>query len=265
MGDYPLGKNEFSIILPVSSNQINSRKPGLLGAVDSILRQTYPHWELIIVDDGCRDEIPQLADDFAEKDKRIRVIHHPENLQRVVSRNDGMKMATKDWICWLDSDDEYLKTYLEVLNSYMTEDFPGYMCYHFGATIIRMGFQSVRESYEILEEGGGMAKFPSGHIGAGSFVFHKECLEKVGYLPEAINPYLFADMAKNESPEIIEWYGPIPTNKVPASKTLGNPWGEDWYMFYKITRKYKSKCLPIAPYIQFVRRQKFSFQPLRDY
>ena len=265
MGNYPLGQNKFSIVLPVASNLVNSRKQGFLGAVDSILRQTYPHWELIIVDNACSDDIPQIADDFAKKDNRIKVIHHPYDMQRAVSRNDGMKMASNDWICWLDSDDEYLKTYLEVLNSYMTEDYPDYECYHFGATIVRMGFQSVREPYEIAEEGEGMARFPSGHTGAGSFVFHKECLEKVGYLPEAINPYQFADMAKEELPEIQEWFGSPITIKTPGSKTLGNPWGDDWYMFYKITRKYKSKCLPIAPYIQFVRRQKFSFQPARDY
>lgn len=265
MGNYPLGQNKFSVIIPVASNSVNSRKPQLVGAIGSVLRQSYPYWELIVVDDGCKDDIPQYLDELVKTDERIKVIHHQETKQRVVSRNDGMKLAANDWICWLDSDDEYLKTYLEVLNSYMTEDFPGYKCYHFGATIIRMGFQSVREPYEIAEEGEGMARFPSGHTGAGSFVFHKECLGKVGYLQEAINPYQFADMAKEESPEIKEWFGPIPTNKVPNSKSLGNPWGDDWYMFYKITRKYKSKCLPIAPYIQFVRRQKFSFQPLKDY
>lgn len=266
MGEYPLGKNEFSIILPVASNQVNSRKLGFLGAVDSILRQSYPHWELIIVDDCCRDEIPQLADEFVQKDSRIKVIHHKENQQRAVSRNDGMKMATKDWICWLDSDDEYLKTYLEVLNSYMTEDFPGYKCYHYGAITVRMGFQSVRETFNVQENSEGseeaMEKFPSGHIGAGSFCFHKSVLDVVGYLPPAINPYQLGDMAKEEMPEIKQWFGP---KYLEGGKSLGNPWGDDWYMFYKITRKFKSKGLPIAPYIQFVRRQKFSFQPVKDY
>lgn len=265
MGDYPLGQNKFSVIIPVASSVAFSRMPQLKGAVDSILRQSYPHWELIVVDDGCTDEIPQYLDDLAEKDSRVKVIHHPHNMGRIVARNNGMRAATNDWICWLDSDDEYLKTYLEVVNSYMTEDFPGYKCYHFGAIVVRMGRQSVREPYEIPEEGDKMARFPSGHIGTGSFVFYKECLETVGYPPEAINPYDFADRAKEELPEIMEWFGPIPTNKVPNSKSLGNPWGDDWYTLYKITRKYKSKCLPIAPYIQFVRRQKFSFQPLRDY
>jgi glycosyltransferase involved in cell wall biosynthesis len=269
MGDFPLGKNEFSIIIPIVSNPVNSRRLGFTGAVESIIRQSYPNWELIIVDDGCTDEIPQIADEYAKKDSRIKVIHHKENTQRAKARNDGMKVATKDWICWLDSDDEYFKTYLEVLNSYMTEDYPGYKCYNYGATIVRMGFQSVRETREYKENPEGsdeaMERFPSGGIGSGSFCFHKSCLNDVGYLPEGINPYQFADMAKEERPEIVEWYGPIPTNKISGSKSLGNPWGDDWYMFYKITRKFKSKALPIAPYVQYVRRQGFSFQPLKDY
>lgn len=254
-------RNEFSIIIPVVSCKLNTRK-GMIGpAIESIIRQTYPYWELIVVDDGCRDEIPDIIAEYAKKDKRIKIITHEENKQRAISRNDGMKAATKEWICWLDSDDEYLKTYLEVLDSYISDDFPGYKCYHFGATVIRMGKQSVRETANLKEEGDGMERFKSGCIGAGSFVFHKDCLKEAGYLPEGINPYHFGDLAKKESPEIMEWFGPL---YLEGGNSLGNPWGDDWYMFYKITRKFKSKALPIAPYLHFIRRQRFSFQPVKD-
>ncbi len=229
--------------------------------MDSILRQTYPNWEHIIVDDYSNDKTWEVIQEYEKKDPRIKGIKLDHHSQRATARSVGMKAATGDWIVWLDSDDEYLKTYLEVLNSYMTEDFPGYKCYHYGAIVVRMGFQNVRETFDLKEEGEGMEKFHSGKIGAGSFCFHKDCL-KLGYLPEVINPYLFADAAKEEFPEFAEWYGPTPTIKTPNSKTLGNPWGDDYYMFYKITRKFKSKGLPIAPYIQFVRRQGFSFQPI---
>lgn len=226
-------------------------------AIESIMRQTYPHWELIIIDDGSNDGTTEIIKKYEKKDKRIKAIYSKGWHHKVRTRNLGMKKATKDWICWLDSDDEYLKTYLEVLNSYMTKDYPGYKCYHFGAVVVRMGKQTTRETMDLKEKGEGMEPFRSGGIGCGSFVFHKECLEKVGYLPDAINPYLFADRAKEEHPEIKQWYGPKQND---GGKELGNPWGDDWYMFYKITRKYKSKGLPIAPYIQFVRRQPFSFR-----
>lgn len=245
-------QNEFSIIIP-TRNRVGMCKD----AIESVLRQTYPYWELIVVDDGSDDGTKEMIEEYVKKDERIKGIYLTGWNHKARARNAGMKASTKDWICWLDSDDEYLKTYLEVLNSYMIDDFPGYKCYHFGATVVRMGYQSVRGTPEIKEEGEGMERFRSGSIGCGSFVFHRECLDKVGYLPDAINPYKFADAAKDEMPEIMEWYGP---KYMEGGKEMGNPWGDDWYMFYKITRKYKSKGLPIAPYIQFVRRQPFSFR-----
>jgi glycosyltransferase involved in cell wall biosynthesis len=239
---------------------VRNRQDIMKYAVDSIIRQTYPLWELIIVDDNSEDNTWQVIQEYEKKDKRIKGIRLNARNQRVVARNTGMKEAKNDWILWLDSDDEYLKTYLEVLESYMNDDFPGFKCYHYGAIVVRMGYQSVRETPGYKEYGDAMERFPSGSIGCGSFCFHRSVLDKVGYLPEAINPYLFADVCKTESPEIQDWYGPPPTVRTGGSKTLGNPWGDDWYMFYKITRKFKSKGLPIAPYVQFVRRQPWSLK-----
>lgn len=248
--------SSFSIVMPV-----RNRVDQVQDSIGSIIRQSHKDWELVIVED-CSDDnkTPQIVDGFAKEDERIKVIHSERWNQRAISRNIGMKAATKDWIIWIDSDDEFLKSYLEVLNSYMNDDFPGYMCYHYGAIVVRMGYQSVRDTANIAEEGDHMAEFPSGLLGTGSFCFNRKVLDEVGYLPETINPFLFADAMKENHPEIVKWYGPIPTNKVGNSKTLGNPWGDDWAMFYKITRKYKSKGLPIAPYVQFVRRQCFSFK-----
>jgi len=247
-------QNTFSIITPVCNRAIE-----IEDCITSVLRQTYPYWELIIVDDNSNDTTWEVIEKWMKKDKRIKGIRLDKHSQRAKARNAGMKAAKNDWICWLDSDDEYLKTYLEVLNSYMVDDFPGYKCYHYGATVVRMGRQSVRDTFDLKEEGEGMAKFDSGHIGSGSFCFHKDCLKEVGYLPDEINPYLFADVAKKEFPELKEWFGPL---YLEGGNSLGNPWGDDYLMFYKITRKFKSKALPIAPYIQFVRRQQFSFQPI---
>lgn len=262
MGDHSLSFNSFSIVLPVISSDLNTRKVMFIDAVESVIRQSYKDWELIIVDDCSSDDVPAIADEYAKKDPRIKVIHHENQGQRAKSRNDGMKAATKDWICWLDSDDEYLKTYLEVLNSYMTEDFPGYQCYNYGAMVVRMGHQSVRDTHYLKEEGEGMEEFSSGHTGAGSFCFHKSVLDTVGYLPETLSPHSFGDLCKEESPSLVPMLGG-PYRE--GGRDLGNPWGDDYYMFYKITRKFKSKALPIAPYVQFVRRQRFSFQPKRDH
>ena len=248
-------RSSFTIVLPARNRE---RIVGY--SIESIIRQTYPLWELIVVDDCSDDYTWNIIQEYAQKDSRIKGIKLPQRSQRAVARNTGMREAKNDWILWLDSDDEYLKTYLEVLESYMNDDFPGYKVYHYGAIVVRMGYQSWRETANLKEEGEGMERFASGGIGSGSFCFHKSVLDEVGYLPEAINPYSFADKCKEELPEIQDWYGPPPTIKTVGSKTLGNPWGDDWYMFYKITRKFKSKGLPIAPYIQFVRKQPWSLR-----
>lgn len=59
-----------SVVMPV----YNIEKY-LSEAVESILRQTYPHWELILVDDGSKDKSGKICDAFATRDERIHVIH----------------------------------------------------------------------------------------------------------------------------------------------------------------------------------------------
>ena len=65
-----MNQNLLSIITPVY--QVEQYLPQCL---DSILAQTYPHWELILVDDGSKDRSGEICDEYAKKDGRIRVIH----------------------------------------------------------------------------------------------------------------------------------------------------------------------------------------------
>jgi len=58
-----------------------------------------------------------------------------------------------------------------------------------------------------------------------------------------------ADIAKEEFPEMAD-----EDNELYLVDTLGNPWGDDYYLAYKYTRKYKSKGLPLNLYLQHVRR-----------
>ena len=246
-------ENTFSIILPVAE-----RKNLVQKAIKSVQNQPYQKWELIVVNDGSTDGTKEAIDEIAKTEPRMKVIHHPMRIQRVISRNDGMKAATNDWICWLDSDDEYVRTYLDSIN-WAINEYPEYKIFHFGTLVCKLRYYTVRETPNIKEEGEGMERFSSGKIGAGSFIFKRELLDEVGYLPEARRgtPYAFADIAKEESPEIMEWYGP---KYMEGGKELGNPWGEDWYMFYKLTRKHKSKGLPFILYLNYIRRSGFIHQ-----
>ena len=85
--------------------------------VDSILSQSYPYFELLLIDDGSKDKSPAICDEYAAKDQRVKVIHK-ENGGVSAARNSGLDIATGDYICFVDSDDyvhsEMLQTLVEV-------------------------------------------------------------------------------------------------------------------------------------------------------
>ena len=69
-----------------------------------IINQTFDNWECILVDDGSSDNSPAICDEYAKKDKRVRVIHKP-NGGLVSARNAGLDMITGEWHMYLDGDD----------------------------------------------------------------------------------------------------------------------------------------------------------------
>jgi glycosyltransferase involved in cell wall biosynthesis len=80
-------------------------------AIASVLAQTYPHWELLIVDDGSTDRTPAIIRDYeARYPQRIRGLEHPDHANRgeSASRNLGMAHARGTYIAFLDADDAYL-------------------------------------------------------------------------------------------------------------------------------------------------------------
>lgn len=70
----------------------------------SILNQTYRNIEVLLIDDGSPDKCPQICDDYAAKDNRIKVIHK-QNGGLASARNNGVLNASGDYICFVDSDD----------------------------------------------------------------------------------------------------------------------------------------------------------------
>ena len=72
--------------------------------VDSIVNQTYKNLEIILVDDGSPDNCPQMCDEWAKKDNRIKVIHK-ENGGLANARNTGIDICTGDYVLFVDSDD----------------------------------------------------------------------------------------------------------------------------------------------------------------
>jgi len=72
--------------------------------VDSILRQSYTALEIILVDDGSPDRCPEICDDFAARDPRVRVIHQ-HNAGLSAARNSGLDIARGAYVTFVDSDD----------------------------------------------------------------------------------------------------------------------------------------------------------------
>lgn len=88
-----------SIIIPVYKVERY-----LNACVESVRAQTFPDWEVLLVDDGSTDNCPQMCDAWAAKDPRIRVIHR-ENGGLSAARNSGIEQARGDFLLFVDSDD----------------------------------------------------------------------------------------------------------------------------------------------------------------
>lgn len=91
----------ISVIVPV----YNAEKY-LARCIESVLAQSYGTLELILVDDGSVDRSAAICDWYAERDNRVRVIHKA-NAGISAARNDGIEMATGDYIAFCDNDDFY--------------------------------------------------------------------------------------------------------------------------------------------------------------
>ena len=83
--------------------------------IESLLQQTYRNIEIIIVDDCSPDNAGKIAEEYAQKDRRIKVFHHEENKGLSAARNTGLDNCVGDYITFVDSDDWVKKDYIEYL------------------------------------------------------------------------------------------------------------------------------------------------------
>lgn len=80
--------------------------------IDSVISQTYSDWEMIIVDDGSKDNSADIAKDYEQKDSRIHYIFQ-ENAGSAAARNNGIRKADGQYIALLDADDLWNPDFLE--------------------------------------------------------------------------------------------------------------------------------------------------------
>ena len=109
----PMGT--VSVIIPVYNVEKYLR-----ACVDSVIGQTYPDLQIILVDDGSTDASGQICDEYAGKDSRIQVVHK-ENGGLSDARNAGIPLTEGDFVLYLDSDDYLAPNAIEALMKMQAE------------------------------------------------------------------------------------------------------------------------------------------------
>lgn len=113
----------FSIIVPIYNVEKYLKK-----CIDSLINQTYSPYEIILVNDGTKDNSQQIIDEYVEKYPKLIKGYIKENGGLSDARNFGIKKATGDYLVFVDSDDYIKLDLLETLNNNITdnEDVLGY-------------------------------------------------------------------------------------------------------------------------------------------
>ena len=91
----------------------------IVETIESVLAQTYPNWEMLIVNDCSKDNTAAIVQSYATKDKRIKLINLKQNSGAAVARNTAIQNAKGRYIAFLDSDDLWKKDKLQKQLSFM--------------------------------------------------------------------------------------------------------------------------------------------------
>lgn len=238
---------KFSILTTVCI-QHDLKKKQLVRCHRSIKTQSFQDYEWIIVNDG--------GEKMKSFDSKTKVFEQPHH-ERIVALNKAFEKAKGEWIVFLDADDEFIGHTLESINQ-MIELNPDYKMFNFESIHIGQNYGGrIRGAFKPKEEEVGHEMFGGGNICNGTFVFHRSIYEDLGGFPPTgeikdpsgkreflfmSNPWDFSIAAQIEFPEIEKYFMVSKAEqKTKIAKELGNPWGNDYYIFYKYTRKYKCK------------------------
>jgi glycosyltransferase involved in cell wall biosynthesis len=193
---------KVSVVIPTYN-----RADTILKAIDSVLKQTFHDFEIIIIDDGSTDKTYEIVKQI--NDKRIRYIRHEKNKGASSARNTGIKIAKGQYIAFQDSDDEWLPDKLEkqivILDSSPNE-----------VGIIYCGFWRTSSIGKIYFPPGKITKIEGdlnkdllkgNYIGMPTVVIKKDCFIKCGNFDE-------------ELPSL-----------------------EDWELFIRLAKYYEFRCI----------------------
>ncbi len=146
--------DKVSVVIPVYNGEKYIKK-----AIKSVLEQTYPYIEIIVIDDASTDN----TKDIVLKEFKNHIIYHrnPQNMERSISRNKGVELSTGKYIFFLDYDDEWERDYIEQ-SLFFLENHD--VVYSFPRTFINENGSIIRKSKKIIPNDLGELIF-SGMIG----------------------------------------------------------------------------------------------------
>lgn len=119
---------QFSIVVPVYNGEGHIKK-----SIDTLLKQDYDNYEIIIINDGSTDGTENILNEFYKSDSRIKIIN---NMNKGVSfsRNLGIQESSGEYILFLDSDDEFAKDALKLLSEIVNREKPDLLLFGFSVT-----------------------------------------------------------------------------------------------------------------------------------
>ena len=170
-----------SVIVPVYKVE-----PYLDRCVASILAQTYPNLEVILVDDGSPDNCPALCDAWAQRDARIRVIHK-KNGGQSDARNVGLDAASGAYISFVDSDDYIAENFIETLYDLLHEYHTDISAVHWKLvyadapeSLLRFLPETLRSFRVLMPSGSFLRRIPT-HVMHGINYANGNCLTPSGF------------------------------------------------------------------------------------
>ena len=253
--------------------------------LDSLLyTQGHDDIEVVLINDGSIDNTEDVVEPYLQRHKNIIYLKNPVRMERVYSYGLALEKSTGDWLIHIGSDDILFPRFIEFF-FYWVEKYPNSKLFNFGRGAINK--HNLRATVAPGTTFEPYKHFNSGMIAAGQFSWHKSISKDISF-PVVRSCYDFADSSNIPTVRNPQWEGDphkVASEKIAKevefkghkiagytlifktgeeltwpndfyskyTRTLGNPWGEDFYMFWKLTRENVSTLLPIIGIVINVR------------
>lgn len=154
----------------------------LAQSIESVIAQTFPDWELIIVNDCSKDNSLEIMQRYAEKDSRIKVVNNDVNLKLPASLNRGFSFAKGKYLTWTSHDNRMGETMLEEFIHYLDEHPEiGLVTANYAAFSLSTGQQLYEVSMDDPQ-----GRLPHHNTVCYAFMYRREVLETVGGYDETL-------------------------------------------------------------------------------